>query len=54
MILRKLGTRVIREVPPSEIRELAGRIGISASEGEAGKRLILVQYGLKKLTQKTE
>jgi very-short-patch-repair endonuclease len=54
VVLRKLGTRDIHEVPPSEIRELAGHLGIDANQGEAGKRLILAQYGLKKLTQKTE
>jgi very-short-patch-repair endonuclease len=53
VVLRKLGNRDIHEVPPSEIRELASRLGVGANEGEAGKRLILNEYGLRKLTQKT-
>jgi hypothetical protein len=54
VVLRTLGSRDIHEVPPSEIRELASHLGVGSNEGEAGKRLILDQYGLRKLTQKTE
>lgn len=54
VIVRQLGPRQIHEVPRSEIKTLAESLGFSGRLNESEQRHVLREYGLKKLTQKTE
>ncbi len=52
VVLRELGHRQLHEVPRSEIRTLADRLGVTSGDGEDGMRAVLGAYGMKKLTQR--